>query len=91
MQINTMLIRTTKDNNIMNLYKRLKPEVKKALKANVKKYPHSGRVIIAKLHLHQMYRELTMGDIRDLINLTDVKEFDFDYFDWKYGNQFFKD
>lgn len=73
------------------LYKRLKPELKKALKKNMRKYPHSGRVLIAKLHLYSMYQELTMGDIRDLISLSDIKEYDWDSFNWKYGDQFFKD
>ena len=79
------------DNNNMNLYKRLKPEIKKAIKLNAKKYPHSGRVLIAKLHLHQMYIELTISDVRDLISMSAVNEYNFGVFDWKYGEVFFKD
>tara|TARA_B100000131_G_scaffold265563_1_gene263154 strand:+ start:139 stop:366 length:228 start_codon:yes stop_codon:yes gene_type:complete len=75
----------------MNLYEKLKPEIKKAIKLNAKKYPHSGRILIAKLHLHTMFHELTMGDIRDLISLSNVDEYKFDVFDWKYGDLFFKD
>ena len=75
----------------MNLYEKLKPEIKKAIKLNAKKDPHSGRVLIAKLHLHHMYNELTIGDIRDLISLSNVDEYKFDVFDWKYGDLFFKD
>ena len=44
-----------------SLYERLKPEIKKAIKTSAKKYPHSGRVLIAKLHLHTVYNELTIG------------------------------
>ena len=73
------------------LYKRLKPEIKKAIKISAKKYPHSGRVLIAKLHLHTVYNELTIGDIRDLISLSAVNEYKFGVFDWKYGGIFFKD
>ena len=74
-----------------SLYERLKPEIKKAIKLNAKKYPHSGRVLIAKLHLHTVYNELTIGDIRDLISLSSVNEYKFEVFDWKYGEIFFKD
>ena len=73
----------------MNLYEKLKPEIKKALKASAKRYPHSGRVIIAKLHLHSFYSELTMSDIRDLISFSDVHENDWNYIDWKYGDKLF--
>ena len=75
----------------MNLYKQLKPEIKKAIKINAQKYPHSGRVLIAKLHLHQMYNELTISDVRDLISMSAVNEYNFGVFDWKYGEVFFKD
>mgnify|MGYP003656986326 CR=1 FL=1 len=74
----------------MNLYKKLKPEIKKALKANVKRYPHSGRILIAKLYLHTMFHELTMGDIRDLINLSDTNDSEWTRINWKYGDQLFK-
>ena len=74
----------------MSLYKELKPEIKKIIKINAKKYPHSGRVLIAKLHLHQMYNELTIGDVRDLISMSGVNEYNWDVFDWKYGEVFFK-
>ena len=74
-----------------SLYERLKPEIKKAIKTSAKKYPHSGRVLIAKLHLHTVYNELTIGDIRDLISLSAVNEYNFGVFDWKYGEVFFKD
>ena len=74
----------------MNLYKKLKPEIKRALKANVKRYPHSGRILIAKLYLHTMFHELTMGDIRDLINLSDTNDHEWTRINWKYGDQLFK-
>ena len=74
-----------------SLYERLKPEIKKAIKTSAKKYPHSGRVLIAKLHLHQMYNELTISDVRDLISMSAVNEYNFGVFDWKYGEVFFKD
>ena len=72
-----------------NLYKQLKPEVKQSIKKSAKKYPHSGRVIIAKLHLHTMYSELTMSDIRDLISFTRVDEYEWNSLDWKYGGKLF--
>ena len=72
-----------------NLYKQLKPEVKQSIKKSAKKYPHSGRVIIAKLHLHTMYSELTMSDIRDLISFTRVDEYKWNSLDWKYGGKLF--
>jgi hypothetical protein len=75
----------------INLYERLKPEIKKALKSSMKKYPHSGRVIIAKLHLHSLYSELSMGDIRDLISFSDVNENEWNYINWKYGDKLFND
>jgi len=78
------------DNNNMNLYERLKPEVKKAIKRSAKKYPHSGRILIAKLHLHTMFHELTMGDIRDLINLSDANDQEWNSINWKYGDKLFK-
>ena len=79
------------NNNMKNLYTKLKPEIKTQLKASSKRYPHTGRVIVAKLHLHTLYNELTMGDIRDLINFADVDERTWDYIDWKYGDKLFED
>ena len=74
----------------MNLYERLIPELKKAIKLNAKKYPHSGRILIAKLHLHTMFHELTMGDIRDLISMSNVNENEWNTINWKYGDKLFK-
>ncbi len=75
----------------MNLYERLKPEVKKAIKRSAKKYPHSGRILIAKLHLHTMFHELTMGDIRDLINLSNTNDNEWNNINWKYGDKLFNE
>ena len=75
----------------MSLYKELKPEIKKIIKINAKKYPHSGRVLIAKLHLRQMYNELTIGDVRDLINLSDTNDTVWSNINWKYGDKLFNE
>ena len=37
-----------------------------------------------------MFHELTMGDIRDLINLSDTNDTKWNTINWKYGDKLFK-
>ena len=70
-----------------NLFNRLNPELKKTLKNNEKKYPASVASVIDNLKSKVIHGDLTIGELRDLAIWSDVS---MDDFDWKFGENIFK-
>ena len=60
----------------MNLYQKLKPEIKTRLHRNSDKYAVSVNGIIDRLKSKQYYNELTIGDIKQIRAFGDVTSTD---------------
>ena len=60
----------------MNLYQKLKPEIKSRLQSNSDKYAVSDSGVIDRLKSTQYYNELTIGDIKQIRAFGDVTSTD---------------
>jgi len=60
----------------MNLYQKLKPEIKSRLQSNSDKYAVSISSVVDKLKSTQYYNELTIGDIKQIRAFGDVTSTD---------------
>ena len=60
----------------MNLYQKLKPEIKSRLQSNSDKYAVSVSGVIGRLKSTQYYNELTIGDIKQIRAFGDVPSTD---------------
>ena len=56
----------------MNLYQKLKPEIKSRLQSNSDKYAVSVSGVIDRLKSTQYYNELTIGEIKQIRAFGDV-------------------
>ena len=74
-----------------SLYERLKPEIKKHLLENNRKYEYGPRQVIAELHRFDRYTDLTIDTVRSLCVYGDINEWSWDNTDWKYGDKLFND
>ena len=60
----------------MNLYQKLKPEIKSRLQSNSDKYAVSISSVVDRLKSTQYYNELTIGDIKQIRAFGDVTSTD---------------
>ena len=56
----------------MNLYQKLKPEIKSRLQSNSDKYAVSISTIVDSLKSKQYYNDLTIGEIKQIRAFGDV-------------------
>ena len=70
-----------------NLYELLKPEIKKALKANAKKYSTAKRLSY-KLMANNIWSDLTLSDVSDLCSYSDLYTYQLTPHDIIYGDKF---
>lgn len=60
----------------MNLYQKLKPEIKSRLQSNSDKYAVGVSGVIGRLKSTQYYNDLTIGDIKQIRAFGDVSSTD---------------
>ena len=72
-----------------NLLERLKPEVKKSLEDNKKKYKHTVSDILDNLASKTFYSELTMGDIQTLHTFSHYEITRISSYDLRWGEHMF--
>ena len=70
------------------LYERLKPEFKEILKSNQEKYKFSCTEVITILKSKNLYSELTIREVRDLLTWSDGR-FNREDIEWKFGEDLF--
>jgi hypothetical protein len=73
------------------LLEKLKPEIVESLEENRGEYDFSITDLYNELDDLYLYRQLSIGLIRDVILYADVNEYDWDTIDWKYGDKLFID
>ena len=71
------------------LLEKLKPEIIEALEENRGKYDFSITDLYEELDGMYLYRQLSIGQVRDLILYADVNETKWDFINWKYGDKLF--
>ena len=71
------------------LLEKLKPEIIEALEENRGKYDFSITDLYEELDDMYLYRQLSIGQVRDLILYADVNETKWDFINWKYGDKLF--
>ena len=73
-----------------NLYELLKPEIKKALKANAKNYRTEQRLSY-KLMANNIWSDLHIQDVSDLCSYSDLYTYQLTAHDIMYGSKFLSD
>ena len=73
-----------------NLYELLKPEIKKTLKANAKKYSTAQRLSY-KLMAYNIWSDLHIQDVSDLCSYSDLYTYQLTAHDIMYGSKFLND
>ena len=76
--------------NIPTLLAKLRPDIVKALENQRNTYDLSVTDIYNKLENKHFYSELTMETIKEILLYSDTSANDWNNFDWKYGEQLFK-
>ena len=71
------------------LLEQLRPEIIEALEENRGEYDFSITDLYEDLNEMYLYRQLTVGQIRDIILYADVDEKSWDFINWKYGDKLF--
>jgi hypothetical protein len=70
------------------LYDRLKPEYRKAISKNEKKYPFITSSLVEVLKSNYFWNDLTISQAKDVISFTDQTFGSISYYDWSYGDKF---
>ena len=50
------------------IYDKLKPEIKESIKKDLEKYPVTTDILLDSLKLHSFWSELTVDEVRTIIN-----------------------
>ena len=74
---------------MITLLEKLKPEIIEALEENRGEYDFSITDLYEELDDMYLYRQLSIGQVRDLILYADVNETKWDFINWKYGDKLF--
>ena len=54
------------------LYDKLKPEIKESIKKDLEKYPVTTDILLDSLKLHSFWSELTVDEVRTIINHSHI-------------------
>ena len=73
---------------MQTLYEKLKPEFRKVLEKNKEKYKFSCTEVITILKSKNLYSELTIREVRDLLTWSDGR-FNREDIEWKFGEDLF--
>ena len=73
---------------MQTLYEKLKPEFKEILEKNKEKYKFSCTEVITILKSKNLYSELTIREVRDLLTWSDSR-FNRKHIEWKFGEDLF--
>ena len=73
---------------MQTLYEKLKPEFKEMLEKNKEKYKFSCTEVITILKSKNLYSELTIREVRDLLTWSDNR-FNREDLEWKFGEDLF--
>ena len=70
------------------LYDKLKPEIKESIKKDLKKFPVTTDRLIDSLELHSFWSELTVDEVRTIINHSHLSFVEISINDVLWGDKF---
>ena len=73
------------------LYDKLKPEIKESIKKDLEKYPVTTDMLLDSLKLHSFWSELTVDEVRTIINHSHVSFVKISMNDILWGDKFLID
>jgi len=73
-----------------NLWKRLKPAVKKQILAEKNEYPYLVKDVKTQLENNKFWTDLPIGTARQVVNFTHTSVFDVNIHDFMWGDLFIK-
>ena len=73
-----------------NLWKRLKPAVKKQILAEKNEYPYLVKDVKTQLENNKFWTDLPIGTARQVVNFTHTNVFDVNMHDFMWGDLFIK-
>ena len=71
-----------------NIYNKLKPEIRKSIKKDLKKFPVTTDRLIDSLELHSFWSELTVDEVRTIINHSHLSFVEISMNDILWGDKF---
>ena len=74
-----------------NLYDKLKPEIQESIKKDLERYPVTTDMLLDSLKLHSFWSELTVDEVRTIINHSHVSFVRISMNDVLWGDKFLID
>jgi len=74
-----------------NLYDKLKPEIQESIKKDLERYPVTTDMLLDSLKLHSFWSELTVDEVRTIINHSHVSFVKISMNDILWGDKFLID
>ena len=71
-----------------NIYNKLKPEIRKSIKKDREKYPVSTDILLDSLRLHLFWSELTIDEVRTIVNHSHLSFVEISINDILWGDKF---
>ena len=70
------------------IYDKLKPEIQDSIQKDLKTFPVSTRMLIDSLELHSFWSELTIDEVRVIINHSHYNLINISHMDLLWGDKF---
>ena len=70
------------------LYDKLKPEIKESIKKDLEKYPVTTDILLDSLKLHSFWSELTVDEVRIIVNHSHLSFVQISINDVLWGDKF---
>ena len=71
-----------------NLYEQLKPEIRKSIQVDLKKYPYSTKALLSELQQKHHWSELKVQDVNSIINHSHYNLISISHMDLLHGDKF---
>mgnify|MGYP003151632019 CR=1 FL=1 len=70
------------------IYEKLKPEIQDSIQEDLEKFPASTRILVNFLELHSFWSELTVDEVRTIINHSHLSFVEISMNDILWGDKF---
>ena len=70
------------------IYNKLKPEIQDSIQEDLKNFPASTRILVNSLELHSFWSELTVDEVRTIINHSHLSFVEISINDILWGDKF---
>ena len=70
------------------IYEQLKPEIKESIKKDLEKYPIATDILLDSLKLHLFWSELTIDEVRTIVNHSHLSFVEISINDILWGDKF---